>query len=438
MKWEYDLAVIGSTDEAIYAAIKATKTKKRVALVLYDRLYQSNNLETIYRRSYHKFSSFLKEAKGEPFSLKEITPNWSNNRVWIEEVIKNISSRKSNAILATLGIDVIDSKAEFFLEPQLGIKTQKRDLIARTYLLALGSIANPPPIIGLTEINYLESGDLWQKDLNLLGEKIAIIGNDDRALEIAKILSNLNKKVILIAEDSTILPAEDREIVNLLQANLEAIGITFYTRIKIDQVKLIDNKKWMQVGNEAIEVDELIVLSSADSRLDPKIEDLNLEEVGVKTDSRGIKVDRKLQTNNPQIYAVGSILGGYNCDRIARYEVDLALKNILTPSRFFPARTNYIHLPITVETEPNLARVGMTEKQAREQFGTEIQIIRQYLPKSLAETIVDREPTFCKLILRNNREIIGVHLLGDQAKELSESIALAIKHKLKFEGDFFF
>jgi pyruvate/2-oxoglutarate dehydrogenase complex dihydrolipoamide dehydrogenase (E3) component len=432
MKFEYDLVVIGSTNEAIYAARKAAALKARVALVRHDFGDKYLNSELIYRRVYNKYTNLLARSREYPFACKNASKSWLKNIIlWEKEVSNNLSEQKSSAVLSALGIDVLDGNGEFFLLPKLGMKVDGRELKARSYLLAAGSVETIPEIEGLEQIGYLDSTSLWKRDLSCLPDNILIISANEKGLEIAQILARLGKKVILVTEESSLLPTEDKELVRLLQVNLEAEGITIYPSTKIGQVKLIENKKWVQIGNEAISVDELIIVGKSRSN----IEGLNLEKIDLKYNSQGIQVDRTLQTNNSQIYAVGDILGGYNCDRLARYEVNIALQNALTSFKLFPAKTNYNPIAIVIFTEPNLARVGMTETQAKQKCGENIQIISQYLPKSLTEQIDDRSPTFCKLILRNNGEILGAHLLGYRAIGLIETISLAIQHKIKFSKD---
>jgi pyruvate/2-oxoglutarate dehydrogenase complex dihydrolipoamide dehydrogenase (E3) component len=432
MKFEYDLVVVGSTDEAIYAAKKAVELKARVALVRHDLVWKNRNSELIYRRTYNRFTSLFARVKEYPFAWENESKSYLENGIlWGKEVRKGLSEGRSSAVLGALGIDVIDGEGEFFHLPELGMRVNGRELKARSYLIAAGSVENIPQIEGLERVVYLDCSSLWQQNLALMPGNLLVISNDEKGLEIAQILVRLGKQVILVTEQTMLLPAEDEELVRLLQANLEAEGIIIYTSTKIGQVKSIENKKWLQLGDEAIAVDELIIVGKSH----PNIQGLNLEGIEIKYDDRGIEVDRTLQTNNSQVYAAGDILGGYNCDRLARYEVDIALQNALASFKLFSAKTNYNRIPIVIFTDPILARVGMTEIQAKQKCSENIQVIRQYLPKSITEQIDDRSPTFCKLILRNNGEILGAHLLGYRAVELIETIALAIEHKINFSKD---
>jgi pyruvate/2-oxoglutarate dehydrogenase complex dihydrolipoamide dehydrogenase (E3) component len=427
MKFEYDLVVVGSTNEAVYAAQKAAKLKARVALVSGSSIAEIQPIDDIFCAAYHRLTSFREKAKEYPFcwqqEIQDITQGY---HLWVQEIATNLAADRSPAVLNALGIDTIYGQCSFFRLPYLGIEVDARKLKARSYLLATGSREYIPEIAGLERVNYLSYSQLWQCDLASLPESIAIVGDGEKSLKIAQILNRLSKNIVLVTEKKNLLPSEDEELVNLLQANLEAEGIKIYTSIEIEQIKSIEAKKWLQVGNEAIAADELIVIGKSS----PHIEELNLEGIGVECDRQRIKVDRKLQTSNSKIYVVGDLLGGYNDDRLARYEVDLALKNALASFNLSPEKTRYDRIPIVIHTDPNLARVGMTETQARQNFGDNIQIIRQHLPKSIVEQIDDRTPTFCKLILDSRGKLLGAHLLGDRAIELIESLALTIERKI--------
>jgi pyruvate/2-oxoglutarate dehydrogenase complex dihydrolipoamide dehydrogenase (E3) component len=427
MKFEYDLVVVGSTNEAVYAARKAAKLKARVALVSGSSITENRPIDDIYCAAYHRLTSFREKAKEYPFCWKqEIQDITQEYRLWIQEIATNLAVDRMPAVLNALGIDTIYGQCNFFRLPYSGIEVDARKLKARSYLLATGSREYIPQIAGLERVNYLSYSQLWQCDLASLPKSITIVGDGEKSLKIAQILNRLSKHIVLVTEKKTLLPSEDEELTNLLQANLEAEGIKIYTSTEIEQIKSIEAKKWLQVGNKAIAIDELIVIG----RPSPNIEELNLEGIGVECDRQRIKVNRKLQTSNPKIYAVGDILGGYNDVHLARYEVDIALKNALASFNLSPEKTRYNLTPSIIHIEPNLARVGMTETQARQNFGDNIQVIRQHLPKSIAEQIDDRSPTFCKLILDSRERLLGAHLLGDRAIELIESLALTIDHKI--------
>ena len=159
----------------------------------------------------------------------------------------------------------------------------------------------------------------------------------------------------------------------------------------------------------------------------PNVEYLNLEVAGVEVGKPGIIVNEKLQTTNSKIYACGDVIGGYQFTHVAGYEAVVALTNAL----FFPiSKVNYRVIPWATFTDPELARVGLTEKQAKERYGDDVCVLKQ--PFSGVDRAQAEAATtgFGKIITKGNGEILGAHLVGISAGELIHEIVLAMSHKL--------
>ncbi len=231
-----------------------------------------------------------------------------------------------------------------------------------------------------------------------------------------------------MVKQQRILPQEDLEIALLIQAQLEAEGVKIYTNSVVSQIKAIDEQKWLQAGDRALAADEIIIAGDRQ----PNIAGLNLAGVDVKYDSQRIYVNQKLQTTNSNIYACGELIGGYCLPNITQSEVDLILKNTL----FLPwYKINYYYLPWAVLTQPNLARVGLTQRQAKQQYGDDIYVIKQYFSNLAQGQILDRTTGVCQLLIKENGEILGCSLIGDRAAELITVIALMIRHKIRLDGN---
>ncbi len=412
-KVEYDLVVIGASQGGIYAAIMAANLNARVALIEQEVNYHSSGeAEAIYGRSLELFD-FANNR--DNFSFQE----------WTEEVISTITARDSPSKLAALGVDYIQGKGEFSQSPQLAFIINKRCLRSRNYLIATGTLPRQGGI--LQETNYLTPQDIWQlENPESLAPNLVIAGGLPATLELAQNLSKLGKKITLVIPGKRILPQEDWEISQLIQAQLEAEGIGIYTQSPVTQIKEISGKKWVQAGVQALEADEIIFTPQRQ----PNLMGLNLESVSVDFTKKGIQVNGKLQTTNPAIYACGDILGGYNFANLTHHEVNVALRNAL----FFPLqKIDYSYLPWVIFTQPNIARVGLTEHQAQQYYGTEIVVVKQYY-KNISQAQIQGETTgFCKLITQKNGHIIGAHIVGDRAGEIINIFAIAIKNKLKVD-----
>lgn len=436
MAVDYDLVIIGSSWAGIYAAKNAVQLQARVALITQcDTKYLPNDI--LINQSFSEIGRLNYQLWNNPFATaSEITSPFVSlpeAKTWAKEFKLVMEATNSLANLAALGVDVIAGKGEFSPLPNLAFNVNQRKLRSRNFLLATGSNFVTKFDPSNTSDGYLTLRDLSQMKLSELPHNIIIVGSDPIALELAQSLTRFAKNITLVVRQPRILPQEDADISILIQAQLEAEGIKIYTNSKVSQIKIIDNQKWLQAGDRALSADEVIF---ADYR-EPNILDLNLAQVNVKYDYQRVYVNQKLQTTNPNIYACGDLLGGYSLPNIAKYEVNLILKNTL----FFPwYKTNYYYLPWAVLTQPNLARVGLTEKQAKQQLtgkksNKKIYIVKQYFSNLAQAQISDQTTGVCKLVVRENGEILGCSLVCDRAGELITIIAMMIKHKIKLENN---
>lgn len=413
MSFEYDLVVIGASQGGLHAAMKAARLNARVALVEQGvNYYSSGEAEAIYSRSLSSLD----------FST---LPDNIYFREWVEEVISIIATRTSPAKLAALGVDYIQGKGDFFQDKTLNFTVNQRLLQSRNYLIATGSL---PEEINITqETSYLQTKDIWQlESLESLPQNLVLVGKIPPTIELAQNLTSLGKTVSLVVPSQRILPQEDWEISQLIQAQLEAEGIQVYTQSPVSQIKEIAGRKWVQAGNRALEADEIIYTPARK----PNVRGLNLKAVGVELTKKGLKVNKKLQTSNPRIYACGDILGGYIFPHLACHEANLVVKNAFA-SLPFQEIIDYSYVPWAIFTKPNLARVGLTQHQAQKLYGQEIIALKQYF-KNVPQAQIKGETTgFCKLITHRDGEIIGAHIVGNSAGEIINIFALAIRNKLK-------
>ncbi len=402
---------------------------------------------------------------------------------WAKAVVSTCSELNSPPLLASLGVDVITGRGEFCRRPHLGFVVNDRRLRARAYLIATGSRPVIPDIEGLQTIGYLTPADIWQEGLkeglhvgklkveeelqvgrlqvesdapsvataslsnqssnlpypsgtatpkgNAYGEQPStfqgswvVVGGGPIGTQLAQTLARLNCDVTLVVRAAHILSKEDPEASRLVQAQLEAEGVRVLTESPVTQVRRIDDKKWVQAGNHAIEADEILLATGQQ----PNVESLNLEGVGVKVHRQGLELNEKLQTTNPRIYACGDVIGGYQFAHIAQYEASIALKNALFAPLF---KVDYRGIPWAIFCDPQLARVGLTEAQARLGYGKEVFVVRQYFKTLDKAQLLGETTGFCKIIGRQNGEILGASIVGPDASELIGAIALAIRQKIK-------
>jgi len=437
MAVDYDVVIIGSSTAGVYAAVAAAYLQARVALVVHLPLVQGRSQKSplvatsIYSQAltqvgYSQSEIFCKtpESPNPPIPSQRFAEAWE----WAEGVVSTLEEQYSPAILASLGVDVIWGTGEFCRKPHLAFVVNNRSLRSRAYLIATGSRPTVPNIDGLQTTGYVTPIDIWQQTPNQrLPSRWVVIGGGIVGTELAQTLIRLGSQVTLVVSGSHILSQEDPEAAGLVQGQLEAEGVQILTQAEVTQVKQIDGTKWVLAGNKAIETDEILIAAGQQ----PNVESLNLEGVGVKWNRRRILLNEKRQTTNPRIYACGDVIGGHQFAHITDYEAKVALKNAL----FFPVfKVDYRGIPWGIFSDPQLARVGLTEAQARRRYGKEVLVLQQYF-KTVSKALLLGETTgFCKIIVRPNGEILGASIVGAEAGELIHLIALAIRQKLKVEA----
>ncbi len=430
MSLDYDLVVIGGTRPGIEAAITAAKLQARVALVQPPQ-------QAVNAPPFHEGTGPVQTAElfdspsilwGAPFPQDPQQLAVALQRS--TQALASLGEEQSPAVLASLGIDVIAEAGEFARLPRLALNIKRRCLVSRHYLLAPSFRSAIPDIPGLAATGYLTRETFHHLMERPLPPSIAIIGSDPNGIELAQILVRLGIAVTLITSAPQILPKEDPEAAQLIQAQLEADGVRVLTGNPVIAVQSNQGKKIVQSENRAIACDEIFLACGFQSNIDG----LNLEGVGVKfyrtALGQRVQLNSKLQTTNPRIYGCGNLAGGYPLVNVARHEARIAVKNAL----FLPRhRVNYWGIPWAFQTYPEIARVGLTEPQAKRRYD-DVVVLRQYF-KGIAGGRLQEETTgFCKVLVRQNGDILGAHILGPKASELIHSFALGMQNDLKVEA----
>ncbi|MBX9254223.1 NAD(P)/FAD-dependent oxidoreductase [Desmonostoc muscorum CCALA 125] len=434
MTIDYDVVIIGGSLTGYHAALAASQLRATVALVQpevdfgFIHHHALSEIAKLAQKLGNAAGFGIHATHTDTSEKCHISLAWQEAMLYAQAVASNLEEQHSPATLAAQGVDVIVGTGQFQSSSQLAFVVNNRLLRARTYLLASGSRPEIPEIEGLEATGYLTLANIWQY-LNkvTLPKNWVIIGGIPQSIEIAQTLARFGCNVTLVVKHPYVLPHIDPDIAIVLQAQLEVEGVRVLTAKPVTQVRRIDDKKWLQAGDKAIETDEILVATGQQ----PNLESLNLATVGVKWHGRRLVVNDKLQTTNHRIYACGDVIGGYDFANIANYEAKIALKNAL----FFPRlRVNYRCIPWGIFSVPVMVQVGLTEAQAKGQFRRdEFLVLRQYFKTVAAAQLRDETTGICKLIVLRNGEILGASILGSEAGELINLIALAMSEKIKIK-----
>lgn len=426
MAVDYDLVIIGGGSGGLVVASAAAQLKAKVALVEKERLggdclwsgcVPSKSLIHAARVAHQVRNTARFGIHCDPPDIR-----FSEVMAHVNQVIQTIEPHDSPERFQGLGVRVIFGEGRFLDRQTFSVNGEK--LTARAFVIATGSRPAIPPIEGLESVGYLTNEEVFTR--SQLPKSLAIIGAGPVGCELGQAFHRLGCKVTMFSSRDQIMPKEDPEVAAIVARQFMEEGINILHNTRATKAELIGDKKCLWSGNECVQVDEILV--AAGRR--PNVESLNLEAAGVNYSKRGVQVRPTLQTDNPKIYGCGDVLGGYQFTHVAAHEAVVVLQNALNPLPFKKS-VNYRVIPWATFTEPELARVGMTEAEAKKRYGAgEIRVLTQAfsgVDRALAEGATKG---FLKIITRANGEILGAHLVGAIAGELIHEIVLAMNHNL--------
>ncbi len=322
-----------------------------------------------------------------------------------------------------LGIDVVFGNAT--VKTSREVSVDGRTLSSPRLVIATGSSPAVPPIPGLAEAGYLTHMDAF--DQNTLPSRIAVLGAGPIGLEFAQIYARLGATVTVFEMFPRALPREDVEASQVIFEAFEAEGIAIHTGTKVERVgsgadagsKSVQGRT--ERGEEICEdVDEIFVATGRR----PNGLNLGLESIGVELNNGAVKVDASLRSTVPGIWAAGDVAGGLQFTHVADYQAKLVLRNSVFP---FSSKANYDAVPWVTYTDPEVARVGLTEDEAR-QREKNVNVYR-YDFSDLDRAIVDgHDKGFAKIVTRANGKILGASIVASGAGELIMPVVIAMQN----------
>lgn len=420
----YDLAVIGGGTAGLVASAVSAGIGARTALVEQHKL-GGECLWTgcVPSKALIRSASVLHTLRrAADFGIDVEGGRADFGRVMdrIRSIIHAIEPHDSPERFRSLGVDVIEGRARF-LSPEEA-EVGGRRIRARRWLLATGSRTAVPPIAGLAEAGYLTHETVW--DLTALPESLVVLGAGPIGIELAQAFSRLGSRVTVVGAAAQVLEREDPEIAAVLARQLEREGIRVLLNSKATSVRVEDGEKVITVGGEELRAAEILVATGRR----PNVEEMGLEALGVEIGDRGVKVDASLRTSASNVWAAGDVAGPYRFTHVADYQARIAAPNALFPIR---RKVDYRVVPWCTYTEPEVARVGMTEAEARETWGDAAGVFR-YAHDSLDRALCDGEPDgLTKVVLDPKGSIVGAHVVAPRAGETIHEAVLAVRHRLK-------
>ena len=340
----------------------------------------------------------------------------------VHGVIGAIAPHDSVERFERLGCTVIQARARF-VGPET-VEAGGFTVRARRFVVSTGSRAVVPPIPGLRESPHFTNETIF--DNTAAPEHLIVIGAGPIGLEMAQAHRRLGARVTVL-DLGPILPNDDPELTAVVRKALVDEGVEIFERIKVVKVERKGNGVAITV---AYDNDERVIQGShimVAAGRKPNVESLGLEAAGIEYSPKGIKVDARLRTTNKRVFAIGDVAGGLQFTHVAAYHAGIVIRNALFR---LPAKVDYSAVPWVTYTDPELAHVGLTEKQAREKHG-EVRVLRFPYAENDRAQAERRTAGQAKVIVTPKGEILGASLVGLHAGELLQPWVLAISQKLK-------
>ncbi len=355
------------------------------------------------------------EGIGVDFSKIIDRKNW---------IVSQIASPRMRKYFEMQGVDIIDGIASFKSTNQ--IEVDGKTISFDKAVIATGTTPFVPPIEGLDDVGYITSEQAI--DMRELPESVIIVGGSSIGLEFGTFYESFGAEVVIVEMDDRLASKQDAEISQTIKNYLTSRGVTVYTGAIAKRAFMDGRVKGLVIetpdGETTLTASEIFIATGRR----PVIDNLHLEDMGVKVGKKGIEVNEYLQTSIENIYAVGDVIPGPQLAQAAAYEGDLVAFNALTDKK---TEVSYRVIPQVIWSDPPLSRVGMTEEEAKGK-GINYTVVKFPLA-GLGRAYTSGEHLgFVKVIADvSSEEVIGVHIIGHHADEIIHEGVIAMQSRIK-------
>ncbi len=433
-RFDYNMVVIGAGSAGLVSAYIAAATKAKVALIERHRMGgDCLNTGCVPSKALLRSAKLLSHIKRSPemgVAQASATFSFADVMTRVQRVITAIEPHDSVERYTGLGVDCVEGSAKITSPWTVEVATAggTRTLTTKNIVIAAGARPFVPPIPGLADVGYLTSDTVW--NLRELPRRLVVLGGGPIGCELTQAFARLGSQVTQVEMLPRIMIREDPEVAALVRKKFEAEGVRVLTEHKASQF-IVENGEKLLLAEHAgqdvrIPFDAVLV---AVGRV-ANTTGYGLEELGIgTTKARTVETDDYLQTIYPNIFACGDVAGPYQFTHTAAHQAWYAAVNALfgTFRRF---KADYRVIPWATFTEPEVARVGLNEQEAREK-NIAVTVTR-YGIDDLDRAIADEDAHgFVKVLTQPGSDrILGVTIVGEHAGDLIAEYVLAMKHGL--------
>jgi dihydrolipoamide dehydrogenase len=430
---EKELVIIGGGPAGYVAAIRAAQLGSRATVIERDALGGTClNRGCVPSKSLlHSAELYQAVKEADKFGVKAKEVSFDLAKMQERKNLV-VSTHVSGVQSLLKGNKVEVIKGEARLAPSLQVEIsgggQKQTIKAQKVIMATGCRPIVPPIAGCdSPRGVIKAEDIL--NINHVPKSMVMIGGGNIGIEMATILAKLGCQVSIVEMLPHILPLEDAEIAAILAKALQSDGVQLYQGTKVNSVEDGPAGKVVTISNGGTEKKLEAEMVAIAVGYCPCTENLGLVEASVAMDKRAIKVNERMETSVPGIYAAGDAIGGIMLAYVAMEEGIVAAENAMGGNMAM----DYSTVPRFTHSLPEVASVGLTEEQAVQQ-GHELKIGRFPFSANSMATILGERRGLIKIVTEQKYgQMLGVHIIGPRATDLIAEATLALKMEATVE-----
>ena len=435
--FERNLVVIGAGAGGLVSAYIAAAVKAKVTLIEGHKMGgDCLNTGCVPSKALIKSARFLKEVRAvESLGVRRAQAEADFGQIMarVRSVVRQVEPHDSVERYTKLGVEVIQGRARITspwtveVETDAGGLATKQTLSTRAIVIATGATPVIPNIPGIDSVRHVTSDTIWS--LTEKPERLVVLGGGPIGCELAQAFAGIGCQVTQVAR-SGIMGREDADAVALVEAGLTADGVRLMTGTDTVRCEAVDGEQRLIVRQGKVEeVLPFDVLLCATGRK-ARVTGFGLEELGIPVTRAGtVEVNEYLQTRYPNLYAVGDVAGPYQFTHTAAHQAWYAAVNALFAG-FKRFKADYRVIPWVTFTSPEVARVGLSETEAKAR-GIAYEVTRYDLADLDRAITESAAHGFVKVLTPPGKDtILGVAIVGEHAGELLAEFTLAMKHGL--------
>lgn len=430
LQFDRNLIVIGAGAAGLVTSYIAAVTRAKVTLIEGHKMGgDCLNYGCVPSKALIRSAAFLKQAqKSLSLGMKQTSVDYHFSDVMarVRRVVKTVEPHDSVERYTKLGVEVLEGRAR--ITSPWTVEVNGQTLSTRAIVIATGASPAIPNIPGIETARYFTSDTIWS--LTERPERLVVLGGGPIGCELSQAFSRLGSQVTQV-EMGDLMQREDTDAAALVKAALQDDGVQVLTKTKAVRCETnADMQQLIVRGQDDKEVSlSFDALLCAVGRV-PRTEGFGLEELGISLSSRRtIETNAWLQTIYPNIYACGDVAGPYQFTHVAAHQAWYASVNALFGD-FKRFKADYSVIPWTTFTDPEVARVGLSEDEAKTR-GIACEVTRYGLD-DLDRAIADEAAQgFVKVLTVPGKDrILGVTIVSKHASDLLAEFVLAMKHGL--------